>query len=151
DLGFKMVRHKPSSNSKGYSVLKGGTSTEINFQLPGNRLEHIQVGEKHQVISITLLTPIDENNTELNHIFYTSLGLACLLWAPLKRLGKKFIGQDLLVFQRLREGLDANPPLMLLGDPDTQAKWYYELKRQWNMAQENKTPFVNTLEPGTLY
>ena len=30
EKGFIMKRHKPSSNSKGYSVLKGGTSTEIN-------------------------------------------------------------------------------------------------------------------------
>lgn len=149
-LGFKMVRHKPSTNSKGYSVLKGGTSTEINFQLPGNRFEHIQVGEKHEIISITTLTPIDENNTELNHIFYTTLGLARMLWWPLKRLGKTFIGQDLHVFQKLREGLDTNPTLMLLGDPDTQARWYYELKKQWHQAQESKTPFTNPLQPQTL-
>lgn len=150
DMGFKMVRHKPSSNSKGYSVLKGGTSTEINFQLPGNRLEHIRVGERNEVISITTLTPIDDENTELNHIFYTSLGLARMLWLPLRRLGRKFIGQDLGVFKKLAEGLESNPTLMLLGDPDTQARWYYELKKQWNVAQENKTPFVNTVKPQTL-
>lgn len=151
DRGFKMVRHKPSSNSKGYSVLKGGTSTEINFQLPGNRLEHIQVGSNHEIISITCLTPIDENNTALNHIFYSSLVLTRLLWIPLKRLGKKFIGQDLQVFQRLREGLDTNPTIMLLGEPDTQARWYYELKKQWNLSVENKTEFVNTLSPAVLH
>lgn len=150
DLGFKMVRHKPSSNSKGYSVLKGGTSTEINFQLPGNRTEHIRVGEKHEVISITTLTPIDNNSTELNHIFYTTLTLAKLLWWPLRRLGKKFIGQDLDVFRKLRDGLETDPTLMLLGDPDTQAKWYYELKKQWHQSQETKAPFVNTLQPQTL-
>lgn len=151
DMGFKMVRHKPSSNSKGYSVLKGDTSTEINFQLPGNRFEHIRVGDKHEIISITVLTPIDENTTELSHIFYTSIGLAKVLWLPLKRLGKKFIGQDLGVFRKLRDGLDTNPTLMLLGDPDTQARWYYELKKQWNVSLQEKTPFVNTLDPATLY
>lgn len=149
-IGFKMTRHKPSSNSKGYSVLKGGTSTEIDFQLPGNRFEHIRIGENHQIFSITTLTPIDENNTELNHIFYTTLGLARLLWWPLKRLGKTFIGQDLHVFQKLREGLDTNPTLMLLGDPDTQARWYYELKKQWHQAQETKSAFSNPLQPQTL-
>lgn len=150
-LGWKMIRHKPSSNSKGYSVLKGGTSTEINFQLPGNRYEHIQVGVKNEIISITILTPIDDNSTELHHIFYTSLTLANLLWVPLKRLGKKFIGQDLGVFMKLREGLDTNPTIMLLGEPDAQARWYYELKKQWNVSLENKTPFVNTLKPATLH
>lgn len=148
-MGFKMVRHAPSSNSKGYSVLKGGTSTEINFQLPGNRIEHIQVG-KNEIVSITTLTPINENETELNHIFYTTIGLAKILWAPLKRLGKTFIGQDLGVFQKLREGLDTNPTLMLIGDPDTQAKWYYELKKGWHKSIDGKIPFVNPLQPQTL-
>ncbi len=149
EKGFIMKRHKPSSNSKGYSVLKGGTSTEINFQIPGNRLEHIQVG-KNEIISITTLTPIDENQTELNHIFYTTIGLAKVLWTPLKSLGKTFIGQDLGVFQKLREGLDTNPKLMLLGDPDMQARWYYELKKNWTKSVEEGTPFENTLPTQTL-
>ena len=103
-MGFKMVRHKPSTNSKGYSVLKGGTSTEITFEIPGNRTEHIQVGEKNQIISITILTPLTENTTELNHIFYSSLRLVKWLWWPLKKLGKQFIGQDLDVFNKLSAG-----------------------------------------------
>lgn len=150
DKGFKMLRHKPSSNSKGYSVLKGGTSTEIDFQLPGNRFEHIQVG-KHEIISITTLTPINENKTELNHIFYTTIGLIKVLWYPLRGLGKKFIGQDLDVFEKLRRGLETNPTLMLIGEPDTQAKWYYELKKKWNQSVEEKTEFENTLKPQTLH
>ncbi len=149
EKGFIMKRHKPSSNSKGYSVLKGGTSTEINFQIPGNRLEHIQVG-KNEIISITTLTPVDENQTELNHIFYTTIGLAKFLWTPLKSLGKTFIGQDLGVFQKLKEGLDTNPKLMLLGDPDVQARWYYELKKSWTKSVEEGTPFENTLPSQTL-
>jgi phenylpropionate dioxygenase-like ring-hydroxylating dioxygenase large terminal subunit len=149
EKGFIMKRHKPSSNSKGYSVLKGGTSTEINFQIPGNRLEHIQVG-KNEIISITTLTPVDENQTELNHIFYTTIGLAKALWTPLKRLGKTFIGQDLGVFQKLKEGLDTDPKLMLLGDPDVQARWYYELKKNWTKSVEEGIPFENNLPSQTL-
>ena len=144
-----MKRHKPSSNSKGYSVLKGGTSTEINFQIPGNRFEHIQVG-KNEIVSITTLTPIDDNQTELNHIFYTTIGLAKLLWTPLKSLGKTFIGQDLGAFQKLKEGLETDPKLMLLGDPDVQAPWYYELKKSWTKSVEEGTPLENTLPTQTL-
>jgi phenylpropionate dioxygenase-like ring-hydroxylating dioxygenase large terminal subunit len=150
-LGFKMVRHKPSSNSKGYSVLKGGTSTEITFEIPGNRMEHIQVGEKHQIVSITTLTPLDENTTELNHIFYASIGLVKWLWWPLKRLGKKFIGQDLDVFIKLGRGLKSNPTLMLIGEPDTQARWYYEIKRLYQKAQQDNVPFENPVKPQTLH
>ncbi|MGE0771865.1 MAG: Rieske 2Fe-2S domain-containing protein [Cyclobacteriaceae bacterium] len=150
EKGFKMVRHKPSANSKGYSVLKGNRSTEIDFQLPGNRFEHIQVGN-HEIVSITTLTPINETKTELNHIFYTSIGLIKFLWWPLRSLGKAFIGQDLGVFEKLRQGLETNPTLMLIGEPDTQARWYYELKKKWVQSVEEKSEFVNTLQPQTLH
>jgi phenylpropionate dioxygenase-like ring-hydroxylating dioxygenase large terminal subunit len=70
-LGFRMVRHKPSANAKGYSILNGETSTEISFQLPGHRFEHILIGQNDVIVSITLLTPINETTTELNHVFYT--------------------------------------------------------------------------------
>lgn len=150
DLGFKMVRHTPSSNSKGYSVLKGGTSTEINFQLPGVRTEHILVG-KNEIVSITCLTPINENETELNHIFFTTLGFVKFIWWPLRYLGKQFIHQDLGIFRKLGEGLKSKPTLMLLGEPDAQARWYHELKRQWDLSQQNKTPFENPVKAQTLH
>lgn len=148
-LGFKMIRHTPSSNSKGYSVLKGGTSTEIDFQLPGVRIEHILVGDK-EIVSITCLTPINEHETELNHIFYTSINLIKAFWWPLRQLGKQFIHQDLDIFRKLGEGLKSNPTLMLLGEPDAQARWYMELKRAWDLSQQNKTPFINPIEGKTL-
>jgi phenylpropionate dioxygenase-like ring-hydroxylating dioxygenase large terminal subunit len=150
-LGFKMVRHAPSNNSKGYTVLKGGTSTEIKFEIPGNRFEHILVGEKHQIISITTLTPLNEHQTELNHIFYSSLPATKWLWWPLKRLGQKFIGQDLGVFIKLSKGLESNPTLMLIGEPDAQAKWYYEIKRLWQKAQQDNVPFENHVGQQTLH
>lgn len=149
DKGFKMVRHKPSTNSKGYGVL-GESSTEIDFQLPGNRLEHIKVG-KYEIVSITCLTPINDNTTELNHIFYTNIKLVGMLWWPLRYLGKQFIHQDLGVFEKLKRGLETDPTLMLLGEPDLQARWYYELKRRWEAAQQNKSEFVNPVTPQTLH
>jgi phenylpropionate dioxygenase-like ring-hydroxylating dioxygenase large terminal subunit len=148
--GFKMVRHAPSSNTKGYGVLKGGTSTEIVFEVPGIRTEHILVGEK-QIVSITVLTPINEHQTELTHIFYTDLALANLLWFPLKKLGKQFIGQDLGVFNKLNEGLQSKPTLSLIGEPDLQARWYFEIKRLWALSQQNNEPFVNPVKPQTLH
>jgi phenylpropionate dioxygenase-like ring-hydroxylating dioxygenase large terminal subunit len=149
-MGFKMARHEPSTNSKGYKMLKGGSSTEIIFEIPGVRLEHILVGGKNEIISVTTLTPLNENETELNHFFYTSLGIVNFIWWPLKTLGKKFISQDLDIFIKLREGLNKNPKLMLVGDPDTQARWYYDLKKQWQQAQEDNTPFQNRMMAQTL-
>lgn len=150
-LGFKMVRHAPSNNSKGYNVLKGGSSTEITFEIPGNRYEHIKIGEKHEIVSITILTPLNEHQTELNHIFYSTLPATKWFWWPLRRLGQKFIGQDLDVFNKLSRGLESNPTLMLIGEPDTQAKWYYEIKRLWQKAQQDNVPFVNPVHEQTLH
>jgi phenylpropionate dioxygenase-like ring-hydroxylating dioxygenase large terminal subunit len=149
-LGFRMVRHAPSANTKGYSILKGGTSTEITFLLPGSRFEHIQVGESDSVVSITLLTPINETSTELNHLFYSSLNVTKYLWWPLKSLGKTFLRQDSDVFEKISLGLQNNPKMMLLGDPDAQARWYFELKKKWQQALEEGTEFLNPLKPRTL-
>jgi phenylpropionate dioxygenase-like ring-hydroxylating dioxygenase large terminal subunit len=148
--GFKMVKHAPSTNSKGYKVLQGDVSTEIFFEIPGNRLEYISVGKKHRVISITTLTPIDDKSTELNQFFYSSLAITRWLWWPLKSLGKTFIGQDVGVFHKLAKGLETNPTLMLVGEPDAQARWYYELKKQWKASQEQGTEFKNPLQPEVL-
>jgi phenylpropionate dioxygenase-like ring-hydroxylating dioxygenase large terminal subunit len=148
--GFKMVRHTPSGNSNGYKLLRADTSTEITFEIPGLRIEHILVGNRRQVVSVTALTPINERATELTNIFYSDIPLANLLWYPLKKLGKRFISQDLDVFHKLSEGLQSNPTLSLIGEPDTQARWYYEIKRTWGKAQQNNEPFVNPVEPQTL-
>jgi phenylpropionate dioxygenase-like ring-hydroxylating dioxygenase large terminal subunit len=149
-LGFRMVRHEPSTNVKGYSILKGATSTEISFQLPGHRFEHILVGASDTIVSITLLTPVNETLTELNHLFYSSLNFTKYFWWPLKRLGKTFIGQDADIFNKVSKGLQNNPKLMLLGDPDAQARWYFELKKAWQLALENETQFLNPLKAQAL-
>ena len=151
-IGFRMKRHQPSSaaSGKGYRLLGGAISTEITFQLPGHRLEHIQIGERDFIASLTLLTPIDEKTTELNHVFYSSLGWMKYIWWPLVHLGRTFICQDVKVFRKLQRGLESDPKLMLMGDPDAQARWYYELKRHWSHAQEANTPFSNPIAPATL-
>jgi phenylpropionate dioxygenase-like ring-hydroxylating dioxygenase large terminal subunit len=149
-LGFKMVRHEPSVKTTGYSLLGGARSTEIIFQLPGYRLEHIQIGASDTIVSITVLTPVNENLTELNQIVYSSLKFTQYLSWPLKQLGKAFLDQDANIFKKLSKGLQNEPKLMLLGDPDTQARWYFELKDKWRLALEQETQFHNPLKPQTL-
>ncbi|NBV85627.1 MAG: aromatic ring-hydroxylating dioxygenase subunit alpha [Verrucomicrobia bacterium] len=150
--GFRMKRHSPnaSASGKGYGLLGGPISTEITFQLPGHRFEHIQVGETDFIASLTFLTPVDSKTTELNHVFFSSLRWVKYLWWPLVHLGRTFICQDVKVFRKLQKGLESNPKLMLIGDPDAQARWYFELKRQWARAQESDVAFENPLSPATL-
>lgn len=39
---------------------------------------------------------------------------------------------------------------MLVNDADTQARWYYRLKRDWARARADGRPFVNPVPETTL-
>lgn len=150
-LGFRMMPHKPSSNSRAYKILGGGLETQISFSLPGLRTEHIRAG-RHHIVLLTALTPVDAKNTMLHQFFYTSSGFVNLLkWLALP-FGKAFIRQDLDIVVKQQRGLNQpdHPPLLLLGAADQQALWYYKLKRAYLAAQAETVPFENTLRAKTL-
>jgi hypothetical protein len=70
---------------------------------------------------------------------------------PLARyLARAFLTQDREVVVKQQEGLAYNPSLMLIDDADTQAKWYYRLKREWLRAADEGRPFENPVKPCTL-
>ncbi len=149
-LGFKMVRHAPSKNSAAYKILKKEQTTEISFQIPGIRIEHITVGEK-VILIMTTLTPVNENTTELTQFIYTDISWFKVFRPIFYKFADTFIQQDVDVFKKLKEGLNNNPPLMLMGDPDMQAKWYNAIRARYEKCQEEKTPFENPIEAQTLY
>jgi phenylpropionate dioxygenase-like ring-hydroxylating dioxygenase large terminal subunit len=147
--GFAMVAHSPSSNSFAYKLLGGKPVTEIRFQLPGIRTEHIQVGTK-TVLSFTSVTPIDDNHTEIRQIFFSD-HLAFKLLKPLIRLGaRKFLRQDAHMVDLQQMGLKYDPRLLLVEDADTQAKWYFSLKKAWAKSRKANTAFINPVKPKTL-
>jgi phenylpropionate dioxygenase-like ring-hydroxylating dioxygenase large terminal subunit len=150
-MGFRMLSHAPSSNSRAYRILGGGErTTEISFQLPGLRTEHITIG-RHRIILLTALTPVDETHTMLHQFAYSTIPLLNWLMPLLKPFGKAFIKQDLDVVEKQQEGLRGNhPSLMLLGDADAQALWYYKLKRDFLEAQAQDRPFENRIPEKTL-
>ena len=47
-------------------------------------------------------------------------------------------------------GLRYDPPLTLTDYADTQAKWYYRLKRENSRARAEGRPFANPVEPRPL-
>ena len=149
-LGFKMVSHKPSSNSRAYKILGGDRMTEIAFNLPGLRTEHIMIGTR-QISLLTALTPVDEKATVLHQFVHaTSPALKALL--PLLRpFGRAFIQQDAKVVKMQQEGLQpGHPTLMLLGDADQQALWYFKIKKDWLAATSQNAPFENRIPEKTL-
>jgi phenylpropionate dioxygenase-like ring-hydroxylating dioxygenase large terminal subunit len=147
--GFTMSRHRPSANSRAYRLLGGAPETEIVFRLPSVRIENIRAG-RHLVCNLTAITPIDDRLTAINHcIYWTSPWLGAL--KPLLRpYVRAFLRQDREIMERQQQGLRFDPPLMLIDDADTQAKWYYRLKREYRRARDEGRPFENPLQPRTL-
>ena len=78
--GFSMVRHKPSSNSQVYKLF-GEVTTEIRFELPSTRIEHIIAG-RHRIVSMTIMTLLTDSEVELHQVFYWTFGWLSL-WMPL--------------------------------------------------------------------
>ena len=84
--GFTMRRHRPSKNSFAYKLLGGVPETEISFQLPGIRIEHIRAGDKI-VGNLTCVTPISETETEITNTIYTNNGWLRLI-SPLSKYSR---------------------------------------------------------------
>ena len=148
-FGWAMVRHRPSSNSKAYKLLGGVPETEITFKLPGVRVEHIQVG-KHHVINLTCVTPVNENQTMVTNSLYWTAPWLNLLRPIVRFFGGVFLGQDKRAVEMQQEGLKHEKNLLLIKDADTQARWYYQLKREYTTARDEGREFNNPVKECTL-
>jgi len=148
-FGFVMKRHRPSSNSAAYRILGGTPETEIRFQLPGIRIEHIQVG-RHHVCNLTTVTPLDRGRTEVTNQLYWTLAWAGMAKPLLRPFAAKFLRQDRDVVVMQQQGLRHDPSLMLIKDADTQARWYYQLKNEWVRAQAETREFRNPVKDVVL-
>jgi phenylpropionate dioxygenase-like ring-hydroxylating dioxygenase large terminal subunit len=148
-FGFAMTRHAPSRNSRAYRLLGGAPETEIVFRLPSIRIEHIRAG-RHRVTNLTAITPIDDRVTEINHCIYWTLPWLGIVKPALRHYVRAFLHQDRDIMERQQQGLRFSPPLTLIDDADTQAKWYYRLKREYLRARADGRPFENPVQPRTL-
>ncbi len=142
ERGFTMTRHTPSSDSRAYRLLGGKLETEISFQLPCVRIEHVRAG-RHRLGGMTTITPTTNGDVEVNHVIYWTMPWLSAIKPILIKLTKIFLEQDRQVFIKQRQGLAHDPPLMLINDADMLAKWYYQLKREHTRAEAEGRPFEN--------
>jgi phenylpropionate dioxygenase-like ring-hydroxylating dioxygenase large terminal subunit len=147
--GFTMSRHAPSANSRAYKILGGNPETEIVFRLPSVRWDLTRAG-RHVVANLTMLTPITATETEINHAVYWTLPWAGLFKPVIRHFVRAFLGQDGAVIEKQQQGLAHAPSLLLLGDPDAQARWYYRLKAEFRRAREEGRDFVNPVRDRVL-
>lgn len=146
--GFTMVRHQPSSNSKAYKLF-GEVSTEIRFELPSTRIEHIIAG-KHRIVGLTTLTPLADNQVELHQIFYWTIPWLTLARCVIRPFVRQFIEQDRDVVDKQQRGLNEDPQLMLINDADKPARWYHQLKKELVQSRSENRPFNNPVPRTTL-
>jgi phenylpropionate dioxygenase-like ring-hydroxylating dioxygenase large terminal subunit len=147
-LGFTMVRHAPSKNSKAYKLF-GEVSTEIRFELPSTRIEHIIAG-KRRVVGLTTLTPLTDREVELHQIFYWTIPWMTFIRPIFGQFVRRFIEQDRDVVDKQQQGLNEDPQLMLINDADKPARWYHQLKREFVQSRAEGRPFQNPVPPTTL-
>jgi phenylpropionate dioxygenase-like ring-hydroxylating dioxygenase large terminal subunit len=150
ELGWRMVRHPLPPQNLVYKLLGRNVQTEISYQLPGLRIEEMH-GDRHSVVGLTAITPITEDTTEVQHIFWASAAWAAAFAPIIRQFMRLFLDQDRRVVARQREGLVHQPRLMLINDADTQARWWMRVKDEWIAAQAQRRAFVNPLGPKTLH
>lgn len=149
--GFTMTRHTPSSNSAIYRVLFGpDVSTEIRFELPATRIEHICSGKNH-VVGMTTITPVSPMLVEFNQIFWWTVGWMGLVKPFLRSFVRRFISQDQDVLNKQQAGLIEDPQLILINDADKMARWYLALKKEWVASRAEGRAFVNPVPHTTLH
>jgi phenylpropionate dioxygenase-like ring-hydroxylating dioxygenase large terminal subunit len=148
-LGWRMKRHALPKENRAYRILGRHVTTEISYRLPGIRVEHIQ-GDRHTVVGLTAITPLNEKESEVHQCLYWTLPWLGLFSPIVRRLAWAFLMQDREVVVQQQEGLSYNPNLMLINDADTQARWYHQLKQEWQRSRAEDRPFRNPIQPRTL-
>lgn len=147
--GFTMRRHRLLRTSFFYRLLGGVPEVEIEFRLPGIRIERVTT-DKHQLCNLTTVTPLTETATEVTTTFYWTMPWIGLLKPILLPYVGAFFEQDRDVVVKQQIGLQYDPPLMLIDDADTQARWYYKLKQELVRSQSENRDFTNPIETKVL-
>jgi phenylpropionate dioxygenase-like ring-hydroxylating dioxygenase large terminal subunit len=147
--GFTMLRHAPSRNSRAYKLLGGAPETTIEFRLPGIRIEHVRTAD-HALYSLTAVTPIDGQETEVNHLMYWTMPWLSALRPLLRPLVREFLRQDRDIVAKQQRVPPEDRPRLLIADADTQARWYYRLKAEYARARSEGRPFENPVRPRIL-
>ncbi|NKB43455.1 MAG: Rieske 2Fe-2S domain-containing protein [Alphaproteobacteria bacterium] len=149
-LGWRMDRHVASGNARAYRLFLGGApETEISYALPGIRIEHATTG-KATYCGLTACTPVAADTTAVHHIMYWNIPGGAALRGLVRLIARRFLNQDADAVKDMRDGQAFNPDTMLVEDADTQIRWYFRLKKEWQQAQRDGRPFHNPIEPVTL-
>lgn len=148
ELGFRMKTHQLNGGARPYRLLGNDVRVDVTLSLPGLRIEHIR-GSRHSACVLAAVTPVTETLTDVHYCVYWTVP-----WlAPLRPIAaywaRDFLRQDLDMAAKLAHGR-STPPMLFVGDPDTQIAWMMRLKREYLSSQAEGRPFSNPLAEQTL-
>ena len=148
--GFSMRRHKmPVHMAHGYWLIGGVPENEIVFHLPGVRTEEVTT-RKYRVTNLTTVTPISDDQTDVTFALYWNLPWGFLLKPIFWYLIPTFLKQDRDVVIKQQQGLKYQPILRLIKDSDVLARWYYQLKGEFQRSQLENRDFVSPVKTQQL-
>jgi phenylpropionate dioxygenase-like ring-hydroxylating dioxygenase large terminal subunit len=143
--GFTMRSHQAARAPLLYRLLGGVPDVEIEFRLPGVRLERISVGQR-RFANYTYVTPVAHRKAILTNVMYWNWPLLNVARYVLRPLARQFLNQDRDVLQIAQKGLDRQPSMILLGECDLPGQWYFGLKREFLRSFGTESPFVHPLK-----
>ncbi len=147
--GFTMRRHKLENMTLLYRLIGKAPEVEISFRLPGVRVETVSA-EQNLLANLTAITPISDHETEVTTMFYSTISWIPLLKPVFIPLINTFLNQDKGMVEKQQIGLQYDPRLMLIPDADMQARWYYQVKKEFIKSTEEKREFVHPLKEQRL-
>lgn len=149
--GFTMRRHKLLEANFFYRLLGGTPEVEIEFYLPGIRVERITTPQ-HTACNVTTVTPITETQTEVTNLLYTTIPWIPIFKPLLGILANQFLGQDRAIVTQpdLASRSFPDSPEIFIKDADTPVRWYYQLKQEFIKSQQENRRFRNPVKTQTL-
>ena len=149
ELGFRMKTHKiPTHGARPYRLLGADVSVDVTLSLPGLRIEHIR-GSRHSACVLAAVTPVTETETDVHYCVYWTVPWLAPFRPFAAWMARDFLRQDLDMAAKLSHGA-VTPPMLFVGDADTQIAWMIRLKREYAASQAERRPFVNPIREQTL-
>jgi nitrite reductase/ring-hydroxylating ferredoxin subunit len=147
--GFRMVTHQLNGGANPYRLLGTDVRVDVTIQLPGVRIEHIR-GSRHSACVLATVTPVTETETDVHYCVYWTMPWLAPFRPAAAWMARDFLRQDMDMAAKLSHG-PVTPPMLFVGDPDTQIAWLMRLKREYFASQAEGRPFVNPLTEQTLH
>ena len=148
DHGFRMKTHTLTGGARPYRLLGNDVRVDVTLSLPGLRIEHIR-GSRHSACVLAAVTPVTDMQTDVHYCVYWTIPWLSPLRPLAAYMARDFLRQDLDMAAKLAHG-PVTPPMLFVGDADTQIGWMMRLKREYLASQAEGRTFANPLTDQTL-